>query len=233
MKKLLVILLCLLSLCACATKKTEDDEPVLPEVEVEVGSWLVYQDLPEINDAVFDKARKSWVGMEFSPLQVLGTQVVAGTNIAYLCYGTPVTAEASDPKLKVVVVYEDLEGNAEIQTAEDFNIEKYVDSVGETTPDGLMGGWTDNTELNNMLDAETNAVFDKAMEGLTGVGYEPVCLLATQLVSGTNYAILCKGTTVTAEPRTHLYVVTVYEDLQGNAELLNICGIDLSSFVQL
>ena len=59
---------------------------------------------------------------------------------------------------------------------------------------------------------------------------EPVALLGTQIVSGTNYRILCSGTTVTADPVTSLYVVDVYEDLQGAAEVKDIQLIDLTKY---
>ena len=39
-------------------------------------------------------------------------------------------------------------------------------------------------------------LFDKAMEGWDGVNYVPVALAATQVVSGTNYCIVCESTAV-------------------------------------
>ena len=64
------------------------------------------------------------------------------------------------------------------------------------------------------------------MEGLLGVKYEPLALLSTQLVSGTNYCFLCEGTTVTPGEPASLYLVKVYADLQGGAEILEITGFE-------
>ena len=101
-------------------------------------------------------------------------------------------------------------------------------------PDGgqdapLLGGWTlsefDGVEL---PEAAQNA-YDKALEGYTGMGYVPYALLGTQVVSGTNYMILAKGTTVTAEPVSALYVLVIYEDTEGNCTVANVSDFDLGA----
>lgn len=240
MKKLLVAFLSLLLITGCTEKKEEIiEEPieiVTPEVqeieEVElVGGWSVKQDLPEMNDMIFDSARQKVDDAIYSPIVLLGSQPVAGENLMYLAYSAK---DYSDTKrsLKIVTVFNDLEnqGNAEITKVTDFDLLSHLDGEGSNTPEGLMGGWQDNQELPNLLSEKENEVFNKAISGLVGVGYEPVATLATQVVAGTNYAFLAKGTTVTATPITHLHIVKVYADLQGNAEITNICGIDLSSF---
>lgn len=86
----------------------------------------------------------------------------------------------------------------------------------------LAGGWQANKEDTTVIPDNVQAAFDKAMEGLVGVSYEPVAYLGSQVVAGTNYALLCKGTTVTAEPKTSYYKVVIYEDLSGNCEVLSI-----------
>ena len=137
-----------------------------------------------------------------------------------------------DQLFLVVEVFEDLENNhkSEIKDVAEFNINDYLDRKGSTTPEGLMGGWQDASELPNMLTDEENEVFEKALDGIVGVSYTPVAKLASQVVAGTNYAFLALGTSVTVQPITHLYVINIYADLQGNATLNNICGIDLSMF---
>ena len=79
----------------------------------------------------------------------------------------------------------------------------------------------------NLTDDDT-AHFEAAMEGLTGVGYTPVAVLARQVVSGENTAYLALGTTVTETPVTDFYVVVVYNNLQGGSEILSIKKIDLT-----
>ena len=86
-----------------------------------------------------------------------------------------------------------------------------------TTEAPLTGGYTD--AASPVLTDDVKAVFNKAVEGLTGMTYEPVAYLGSQVVAGTNYMLLCKVTTVTAEPTSDYAIVTVYQDLEGNAEI--------------
>lgn len=101
--------------------------------------------------------------------------------------------------------------------------------LGEQAPvlgGEIVGGWA-AAEVTEITPDEL-AVFDKVFEGWTGVGYTPVMLLGTQVVAGTNYAFLCKGTTVTETPVTSWYIVYIYEDLEGNANLEGIVNLTLS-----
>ncbi|MBR2759937.1 MAG: hypothetical protein IKD66_02100 [Solobacterium sp.] len=90
----------------------------------------------------------------------------------------------------------------------------------------VLGGWTVNTSYNSYLTDDEIALFNKALEGLVGVGYTPVAILADQVVSGTNYAYLAMAKTVTADPKEYWAVVTVYQDLQGNAKIIGVKEID-------
>ena len=229
MKKILAIILVLLTVCACGGTKGAYTVEEGEEPEELMGGWYYNPDLPATNDAVADAAITKDESNMYVPLLELGTQVVAGTNHLYLCYSNDFGFTASDA-FCVVKVYEDLSNKAEITDVYKFDILNYVDNEEENTPDDLAGGWTDNVDgLNNMLDAELSEMFTKAFEGWTGVTYEPICMLASQVVAGTNYAILAKGTTVTAEPVTHLYIVTIYEKFDGSsAEIKNISGLNLA-----
>lgn len=84
----------------------------------------------------------------------------------------------------------------------------------------IAGGFTD--AASPVLTDEVKAMFDKATEGLTGVGYTPVAYVASQVVAGTNHLILCKAEPVTAEEQAFYALVTVYEDLEGNAEIISV-----------
>lgn len=92
----------------------------------------------------------------------------------------------------------------------------------------LAGGWTSNAESVTTLTTEEQEIFAKASERYTGVDLEPVAVLATQLVAGTNYAYLCKATTVTADPTTHWVVAVVYNNLEGDATITNVEDIELA-----
>lgn len=84
----------------------------------------------------------------------------------------------------------------------------------------LMGGWEATEDAS--ITPQAQEAFDKAMEKLLGVDYEPVALLATQVVAGTNYCFLCRGTVVTPNARPSYKLVYVYADLSGGAQILDI-----------
>ncbi|MCQ2513108.1 MAG: hypothetical protein MJ092_06985, partial [Lachnospiraceae bacterium] len=185
--------------------------PVLAGWEINMDETKAF--LPEGFEAVFNKALEGYAGMGFEPVAYLGSQVVAGTNHMVLCKGTTVTAEPIS-ELKVVVIYQDLEGNAEITKVSDFDLGAISEMDSSKTEAGLAGGWnvTDTFGVPNMP-ADVQETFDKAMEGLVGVNYQPMAFLGSQVVAGTNYAVLCHGTTVTAEPTNNIYVVYVHAGL--------------------
>lgn len=91
---------------------------------------------------------------------------------------------------------------------------------GNMDAETIEGGWTVNSgELSMSANPNAMAAFEKAVEGLSGYSYEPLVLLGTQIVAGTNYRILCRGSAVVPDPVPTYEIITVYEDLNGNAEI--------------
>ena len=73
---------------------------------------------------VFEKGASVLTGSSFVPVAYLGSQVVAGTNHAFLCQAVtayPGTIDA-DPSYAIVYLYEDLQGNVSILNIADFDI---------------------------------------------------------------------------------------------------------------
>lgn len=227
MKKLLLILtaaLLIISFTACSNSKPADTQVS--------GGWTLHTDTVSMSmsdDAMqaFNKAVKDVKDVTYSPVALLGTQVVSGTNYAFLVIEKSGDTEA----FKVLIIYSDLNGNAEIIKKSDFNVEKYTQGEGSTPDQGLSGGWSvDPDTAAQPLPEDAQKAFDAAVEGLTGNSLTPLALLATQVVSGTNYAILCMGTTVTEEPVSTMQVVTIYEDTEGKSEITNIHTLDIAEF---
>ncbi len=90
----------------------------------------------------------------------------------------------------------------------------------------LDGGW--DIAENSVITEERKAVFDKAMQALVGVYYEPVAYLGSQVVAGTNHCFLCRATIVHPNVAPSLALVYIYEDLEGKAEIFNIADLDIS-----
>ena len=150
---------------------------------------------------------------EYEPVALIGSQVVAGTNYQLLCRITPVVPDAV-PHYAIVTLYEDPDGNASITDILESQAE------GEALPGELTGAW-ENPESPVMTD-EAKAAMDKALEKLVGADYKPIALLATQIVSGTNYSILCQVTPVVPDAESSFAIVHVYRDLEGNAEITEV-----------
>ena len=92
----------------------------------------------------------------------------------------------------------------------------------------LAGGWTaaeDPTVTEGLSD-----LFNKALEGLVGVEYMPVAYLGSQVVAGTNHCFLCLSRVVVPDAIPNYKLVYIYEDLQGNVQLMNIADFDFGSF---
>lgn len=93
---------------------------------------------------------------------------------------------------------------------------------------GQVGGWDGNIEdLDINKNAEAKAALEKATSLLTGMNFEGIYLLGKQIVSGTNYCILCRLTPVVPNPEPHYALVYVYQPLEGDATLLTIDDINV------
>ena len=93
--------------------------------------------------------------------------------------------------------------------------------IGQT-----VGGWTiaEDTELTD----DQRSLFEKALEGLVGVGYEPVAYLGSQVVAGLNHCFLCKATVVYPGAEPAYKLVYIYESLDGNASLTDVADLDIA-----
>jgi hypothetical protein len=91
----------------------------------------------------------------------------------------------------------------------------------------VLGGWS--TPDSPEITPELQELFDKATEGLLGVNYTPVALIGTQLVSGMNYCFLCEAKAVIPDAVPYYVNVTVYKDLEGNAKVTDIEGVETHS----
>ena len=202
-----------------AGEKTESAEPV-------TGGWELTKNeaapLPEDVQAAFDKATEKYTGSKLTPVAYVGEQIVAGTNYMILCESEPTTS------YQMVVVYADLDGNAEVTEVKDFDLAAYTQGDdGEADPKQLAGGWSvPDDAAGSPIPEEAKAAFDKAAESLTGSRVEPLALLGTQVVAGTNYAFICKGngSDLASDPR--IQIIVVYEDLDGKATITSTRTLD-------
>lgn len=120
----------------------------------------------------------------------------------------------------------------ETTTKSETTSEETTQEDTEETSDSIhinnVGGWTINEED---TDPESNEegldAFYLAITGLDGVSYEPIALLGTQIVSGTNYCYLCRSTPVVPDATSTFVLVYIYADLEGNAEVTDITDVNI------
>ena len=95
-----------------------------------------------------------------------------------------------------------------------------------------VGGWEVDTSAKKLnIPKEAQKAFERATENYDGLELEPVALLGTQVVSGTNYMFLCKGTTVTEKPSTDYKIVVVYNNLKDKSSIKGVEDFDLNMYI--
>ena len=180
---------------------------------------------------IFQKAETTLAGGEYIPVAVIAEQVVAGTNYAYLCLGAP-DDDDQTASWYIVALYQDLQGNVSTLSIKDIELDN-IEIISNIYNPAFVGAWTakESEDAGSVLPAEAEAAFEAALNGYTGVGYTPIALLGTQLVSGTNYKILCFGTLVTKDPVTSWYVLDIYKDPDGNCSVTDAQIFDLTDYI--
>ena len=241
LKKLSILLLALTMIIACTACGSEGQtETTEAETDIETtepldGGWEIADNeaaaLPEEVRTAFDKAAEEFTGSELKPVSYVANQVVAGTNYMILCESETTTAQPVR-SYQMAIIYADLEGNAEMTSLKDFDMTAYTEGDNtEISSEKLAGGWNvPEDAVGSEIPEDAQAAFDKATEQFTGSDIEPLALFGTQVVAGTNYAFICKSTLTTQEPVSGIQIVTVYADLDGNAEITNISTLDPADY---
>ena len=100
------------------------------------------------------------------------------------------------------------------------------DAEGSSTE--LLGGWVkaESPEITE----ELQALFDKGLDDLVGVGYMPVAYLGSQVVAGTNHCFLAQATLVYPGAEPTYVLIYLYKNFQGEVEIMNIADFDFGAF---
>lgn len=98
---------------------------------------------------------------------------------------------------------------------------------GEAEEGTLFGGWA--AAGDSSVTDEVYALMNKALEQVMGVDYVPVAYLGTQVVAGTNHAVLCRATAVVPNEVPYWAVLYLYEDLEGDVSIMNIKTLELDA----
>lgn len=217
-----IISLALAALLTCTLSVSAFAES---DASTATGAWEINQNPVALEknaqaQAAIDKALETMTGAEYEAVAVLGSQVVAGTNECILCKVTPVVPDAAS-QWALVYLYEDLDGNAEITQVVDLmtNSEEATD-----------GGWVCN-QGDEALEADANDALETALEMMDGADCEVIAVLGSQTVSGMNYRLLCQVTPVVPDAEGSFCLVTVYQDVDGNAEIAEVTDLNIAGDV--
>ena len=220
--------------CSLFNKEKEPEKTKTP-IESITGGWetMVTSKQAVMTDEeieIFNNAKKNYSDLELEVIAVLGKQVVAGTNYMYLAKGYEKGNE-TNATYNIVVIYHDLENKSTVKSVSAFDYTKYTNVDKSYNGEQVSGGWsTTLPQKYKILDDKVQTIFTDATNKQVGITYLPIALVGTQLVSGTNYAILCYGTYSDQNATTAIYLVTIYSDLENNNEIISSANIDLAQY---
>ena len=132
--------------------------------EVNQGNTLIEAN-PEAK-AAFEKATECLAGGTYEPIAYLGRQIVAGTNYSFLCRMTP-SYPGFEGRFVVVVVYQDLEGNAQITNVNEIDIsasEIIEEETEQETEEKFetmdTGNWVETEDVENVISDDDKEKID-------------------------------------------------------------------------
>lgn len=199
-----------------------------------LGGWLINEDYKEkLSDdekKIFESITHEVKGVDYLPIRVIATQAASGVNYAYLAQGISLS-NPSERNYYIMVVYKDLDGACEVKAINKIDIPDMM--TMENSDPVFLRSWMviKPDEKDTLKNKEVLKSFNKAIEGHDGLVLTPIELLASQLVSGTNYIALCHGETVTLDPVSDLYIAEWYEDLNGKCSITRIENLNLQYYV--
>ena len=92
----------------------------------------------------------------------------------------------------------------------------------ENNSDSLVGSYNTNLVSFSLKDNPDamNAFKAAFPKGYNYTHYEPIALLGTQVVSGTNYLYLCKSTWTDYQENVSFVLLQIYQDLSGKSKVM-------------
>ena len=95
-------------------------------------------------------------------------------------------------------------------------------SVATAASGGGDGAWQANPACASSLPSDAQAAFDDAMSHYSGASVQPVALIGTQVVSGTNYQDICVGDAI--------YAAIINQDASGASQVSSMDALDWGTY---
>ena len=206
--RILVSLILVLSLCLCAVSAPAESD----EYEFLISDWKYVtgaEDAGQAEKTIFFYDDYDFEILDSEENSEEGTWAFDGDTLVLTFSGKKVTLAWNEEAYQFSG--EDSGAPVTIRVAEE--------DEGSVTA-GPVGGWAAAEDW--AVSDQVSAAVGKAQEQLMGVDYVPVALLGSQVVAGTNYAVLCRATVVAPDAQPRWVVMYLYEDLEGNVSVLSI-----------
>lgn len=157
---------------------------------------------------------------------ILAAGIIAGSLAGCSANKNETTTEAAAIEaVTTEAVSIETETVSEIASTEETVAEE-TETAEEASENELVGEWLYATSPK--LNEELRTYFSEAFPDGMHTFYEPVALLSTQVVSGTNYKVLVRQITISEKDASDTYAIaTFYVDLKGNAEPLTMKETDI------
>ncbi|MEE1169767.1 MAG: hypothetical protein UHP11_03575 [Anaerovoracaceae bacterium] len=240
MKKLifcLVIVLTAFAAFGCGDDDQKDDQKDQSQQEQEgtvTGGWEVNTDYGKSNfpDDAADAFSKfvDEINDELTPVAYIGFEEDkedGDKTYEYIAYSK------TDKELQAVSVEINKYGKPDIGDIQSFDITKYTegdgadqsvsDNDGFVIPDDYAG---------SSIPKDVQKVFLSSAKTLDGNALNAIAYLGSQVVNGSNYAMLCVGETVTEQPVKNVQLVVVNQDSSGKCSVVNINTLDLEMILE-
>jgi hypothetical protein len=163
------------------------------------GSWdvkVVTNGMPQKVATAFGELAEKLIGAEYEPIAYLGSQVVNGTNHAVLA--KQVLTTGRDTINIVVLIFNEKHGAMEATLV---SIDRVVEGGAP------LGGV--HIDPQTEIPADAMDAWNEAFGAWVGAKLEPIALLGTQVVKGTNFIFAATVTPVVPDATAKVSIVTI------------------------
>lgn len=225
MKKIVLTLIVALSVCFVITGcGNKEDNKLVGGWEIQLTDTEVNLDLDQYQ--LFNKAKKNYSDMELDAISYVAKK---GESSMYLALGYT-NGNKDNATYKLVVVDE----NAKITKVADFDYSKFVNTDISKNSQTVTDEWkvVSPGKLYTLDDTEAQTALNKANVADSTILFNPIAIVAKQVVSGTNYAVLAFGKGTSTDTSYSLYLITLYADLDGDASMPYLSYINLTELTK-
>ena len=163
------------------------------------GSWdvkIVTNGMPQKVATAFSALGEQLIGAEYEPIAYLGSQVVNGINHAVLA--KQILTTGRDTTNVVVIIFNEKPNAMEATLV---SIDRVIEGGAS------FGGIRIDPQVE--IPADAQVAWNEAFDAWVGAKIEPIALLGTQVVKGTNFIFAATSTPVYPDAKPTACIVTI------------------------